>query len=188
MIQNAYKLTLVTFLSCFTFTILEGQITFTKGYLVNDKGDTLRGEVKVNPKKEQDNYARVTFKDESGTQKNYKPAKIKGYGFNNEHFVSLTNKDEQLFYKRLTNGPFFLYKSSFEVVVMNKAAFEFEYFLFKEGDKKLTSVKENKFKKQLKEWMEDNEEIAEGYVDEKNFNVESAIEVINKYNTWKKDN
>lgn len=82
-----------------------------------------------------------------------------------------------------------LYKGAFEVVVMNKATWEFEYFLFKQGDKKLTDVKEGKFKKQLQEWMKDNQEYAEAYNDsEKKLNVESAIEVINKYNDWKNKN
>ena len=196
MVQNTYKLLLAAFLAVFTFATTNAQITFTKGYLVNEKGDTLRGEVKMNPKKEQDYYARVTFKDASGTQKNYKPAKVKAYGFDNEHFVSIVNNDEGLFYKRLTNGPILLYKGAFEVVVMNKATWEFEYFLFKQGDNlpggkagKLTDVKEAKFKKQLQEWMKDGQEYAEAYNDsDKKLNVESAIEVINKYNDWKKSN
>ncbi|MDZ4664916.1 MAG: hypothetical protein SGJ15_08580 [Bacteroidota bacterium] len=196
MIQNTYKLLLAAFLAAFTFSGTKAQITFTKGYLVNEKGDTLRGEVKMNPKKEQDYYARVTFKDASGTQKNYKPSKVKAYGFDNEHFVSIVNNDEGLFYKRLTNGPIVLYKGAFEVVVMNKATWEFEYFLLKEGDNlaggkagKLTDVKGGKFKKQLQEWMKDGQEHAESYNDsDKKLNVESAIEVINKYNNWKKNN
>jgi len=189
MVQNASKLFLLAFLVAFSFNGTRAQITFTKGYLINEKGDTLRGEVKLNPKKEQDYYARVTFKDASGTQKNYKPAKVKAYGFDNEHFVSITNNDEGLFYKRLTNGAILLYKGAFEVVVMNKATWEFEYFLFKEGDKKLTDVKEGKFKKQLQEWMRDAQEYAEAYNDsDKKLNVESAIEVINNYNTWKRSN
>jgi hypothetical protein len=189
MVKNAYKLVLTAFLAALAFSATKAQVTFTKGYLVNEKGDTLRGEVKLNPKKEQDYYARVTFKDASGTQKNYKPAKVKAYGFDNEHFVSIINNDEGLFYKRLTNGAILLYKGAFEVVVMNKATWEFEYFLFKQGDKKLTDVKEGKFKKQLQEWMKDGQEYAEAYNDsDKKLNVESAIEVINKYNDWKRSN
>ena len=164
------------------------QITFVKGYLVGEKGDTLLGEVKTNPKKEQDNYNKVMFKDASGVQKNYKPNKVKGYGYANNHFVSKEHNEEVKFFKRMTDGPIVLYKAAFEVVVMNETSFDFEYYLFKEGDKKLTEVKEGKFKKQLQEWMKDNQEFADDYKDEKKLNAESAVDIINKYNTWKKSN
>jgi hypothetical protein len=163
------------------------QFTFVKGYVVTDKGDTLRGEVKVNPKKEHEGYQRVTFKDASGAQKNYKPAKTKGYGFENNHFISWGKEEEALFYKRLANGPIFFYKSAFEVVSMNKSTWEFDYFLFKEGEKKMTDAKIGKFQKQLKEWMKDAQEYAEYYKENsKDIDEASAIEAITKYNDSKK--
>src|SRR5438105_6955200 len=113
MVQNPYKLLLALVLALFTANIGKAQITFVKGYIINDKGDTLRGEVKTNPKKEHESYARVTFKDASGAQKNYKPAKVKGYGFENNHFISWGKEDEALFYKRLASGAINFYKSAF---------------------------------------------------------------------------
>lgn len=167
---------------------LTSQITFVKGYVVDEKGDTLRGEIKINPKKEQDNYNKLMFKDASGVQKNYKPNKVKGYGYDNNHFVAIDHLDEVKFFKRLTNGHIILYKAAFEVVVMNSTSYDYEYYLFKEGDKKLTEVKEGKFKKQMQEWMKDNQEFIEDYKDEKKLNAENAVEAINKYNAWKKSN
>ncbi len=161
------------------------QIAFTPGYLITESGDTLKGEVKINPKKEHDNHRKVFFKDASGNQKNYKPEKVKGYGYGNNHYLSFNSASEWVFYKRLTNGPIILYKSSFEVTVMNKTDFEFEYFLFKEGDKKPTEVKEHKFKKQLQEWMKDYPEPAEEYKDEKKLDEAAAVKIITQYNLWK---
>lgn len=164
------------------------QISFVKGYIVNDKGDTLKGEVKVNPKKEQDNYNKVFFKDASGVQKNYKANKVKAYGFNNRNFVAMTLDEEPKFYEKLTDGAIILYKVAFEVTNMNETSFDFDYFLYKEGDKKLTDVKLGKFKKQLQEWMSGSAEFASDYKDEKKFNEPLAIEIITKYNEWKKSN
>ncbi|MGZ3899986.1 MAG: hypothetical protein ACXVNQ_06465 [Bacteroidia bacterium] len=186
--KNHYlKFILFAFLSG---SMLKGfsQVTFVKGYLINEKGDTLKGEIKINPKKEYENHHKVFFKDASGTQKNYKPNKVKGYGYDNNHYVSITQDDEALFYKRLTNGDITLYKSAFEVVNMNASSFDYEYYLFREGDKKLTEVKQSKFKKQLQEWMSGAAGFASDYEDDKKFNEESAIAVINKYNEWKKTN
>ncbi len=169
--------------------ILQAQITFVKGYLITEKGDTLKGEVKMNPKKEYENYNKVFFKDNSGIQKNYKPnKKIKGYGFDNNHFVTITLDEETKFYKRLTTGDITFYKISFEAINMNEVTYDFDYFLFREGDKKLTNAKQNKFKKQLQEWMTGSAGFANDFKDEKIFNEAGAIEAINKYNEWKKAN
>jgi hypothetical protein len=170
------------------FSGLQAQGNFVKAYMINAKGDTVRGEVKINPKKEFDHYFKITFKDDAGAQKNYKPTKIKGYGFDNKDFISWGEDDEAMFYERLTNGPIILYKSCFLSVHMNQEIREPAYYLYKEGDKKLTDVKEDKFKKQIQEWMKDSSEFAGEYTEEKKFNVESAVAVINKYNDWKKSN
>jgi hypothetical protein len=167
---------------------LWSQIKFVPGYLINDKGDTLKGEVKVNPKKEHDLYLKVMFKDASGAQKNWKPAKVKGYGFDGRHFISVKNNDEDMFFQRLTDGYIVLYKAAFEVIVMNDTSFDFEYYVMREGDTKHTEVKENKFKKQMSEWMKDNTEFITEFKDEKKFNAEAAADVINRYNAWKKSN
>lgn len=185
--STRFILTLASGLCMFTFQ-LRSQITFVKGYLITDKGDTLQGEIKMNPKKEHDSYLKVFFKDNSGVQKNYKPGKVKGYGFGENHFVSLKHDEEDMFFKRLTSGSILLYKAAFEVVVMNETSYDFEYYVFKEGDKKLTEVKEGKFKKQMMEWMKDNTEFISEFKDEKKLNEEAAKEAILKYNDWKRSN
>lgn len=164
----------------------KAQITFVKGYVINDKGDTLRGEVKINPKKEKDNFMRVSFKAEDGTQKNYKANKLKGYGFDNKHFIAGEHDGEQKFYQRLTNGELLLFKIMFESINMNESTFEPEYFIKHKDQEKYTEVREGKFRKQLQEFMKDDPSYAQGYEDEKHFNVEKAVEVINKYNASKK--
>ncbi|MDO9000460.1 MAG: hypothetical protein Q7W45_11890 [Bacteroidota bacterium] len=158
------------------------QIAFLKGYIVNDKGDTIRGEVKINPKKEQDNYSKVFFKEESGTQKSYKPNKVKAYGFDNQHFTALDYDGELKFYKVLVIGEISLYKMMFEVINMNAVSYAAEYFITRKEDKKMTSVKENKFKKQLQEMMSGAAGFANEYDGDKKINEESAIQVIKKYN------
>src|ERR1041385_6306165 len=105
MVPKLYKLLLAATIAVLAPNAIFAQFTFVKGYIVNEKGDTLRGEVKTNPKKEHESYQRVTFKDASGAQKNYKPAKIKGYGFENNHFISFGKDDEATFYRVLVSGP-----------------------------------------------------------------------------------
>ncbi len=182
------KKALLTFLIAFFAAFLNAQVTFVKGYLIPDKGDTLKGEVKINPKKEHENSNKVFFKDGTGVQKNYKPNKVKGYGYDKSHYVAIPHDGETKFYKRLSNGNILFYKVAFEITNMNETSFDFDYFLFKEGDKKLTTAKQNKFKKQLQEWMVGNADFASAFEDAKIFNQQSAIDAINKYNDWKKAN
>lgn len=169
-------------------TFAKAQITYVKGYMVPLKGDTMKGEVKVNPKKEQDNYSKLGFKDASGGQKNYKPEKVKAYGYGDKHYVSFTVDNETKYYRRLCDGFIKFYKVAFEINSANETTYDYDYFIMKEGDKKLTNVKQNKFKKQMQEWMAGNPEIANEYQEAKEFNEQSAVNVINKYNDWKKNN
>jgi hypothetical protein len=176
------KISVLSFLiSLLTFTS-NAQIAFVKGYIVNEKGDTLKGEVKINPKKEQDNYSKVFFKEETGTQKSYKPNKVKAYGFDKQHFVVMDYEGELKFYKVLVRGEISLYKMMFEVTNMNAVSYEGEYFITRKDDNKMTSVKEGKFKKQLQEMMSGASGYANEYQDDKKLNEESAITVISKYN------
>ena len=170
---------------CFCFSYGHTQGGFVKAYIVNEKGDTLKGEAKPNPKKEIDSYNKIFFKDQSGVQKNYKPNKIKAYGCNNEHFVSLDSEGEMKFFKVLSRGEINFYKLGFEGLRMNNVVFEVEYYISRPNSKDLVTVKEGKFKKQLTEWMKDNTEFINSYGDDKKFDPDKAIEIITQYNNWK---
>ena len=174
----ALLISLVTFSS-------NAQIAFVKGYIVNEKGDTVRGEVKINPKKEQGNYDKVFFKDDSGTQKNYKPNKVMAYGFDKQHYITMDYEGEPKFYKALVRGEISLYKMMFEVTNMNATSFDGEYYITRKDDKKMTAVKEGKFKKQLQEMMSGAAGYANDYEGDKKLNEEKAVEVINNYNNRK---
>jgi hypothetical protein len=164
------------------------QGTFVKAYVVTDKGDTVRGEAKVNPKKPVEMFDKVTFKDVNGVQKNYKPAKTRAFGMDTAHFIALSYEGEPKFYQVLARGPINLYMVAFEAMNMNEVVLEREYFLSLPDNKKLVNVKQNKFKKQLLEWMKDKPEIAENYSEEKIFDPQRAKEVIEEYNAWKSTN
>jgi len=167
-------------------TTLKAQITFVPGYVVTEKGDTLKGEVKINPKKEQDNHNKVYFKDAQGMQKNYKPNKIKAWGYGNNHYIAMDIGGEEKYYKAIARGEISLYKMIFEEVNMNASNFVADYFLIKEGDKKMTDVKQTKFKKQLGEMMSGAAGYTSDYEDGKTIDEAKAAEVINKYNNRKK--
>lgn len=163
------------------------QITFVKGYIVTLNGDTLKGEIKMNPKKEIDKFTKVFFKDESGVQKNYKPDKLKAYGFEGNHFIASKYEGEMMFYKILANGKIMLYEMMYEMQQMNDIVFKSEYYLATKGATEFEKLKQNKYKKQLSELMKDNAEIISGD-EEKKFEIEKVTEIVNQYNDWAKNN
>jgi len=180
------KKCLLALFICFVALLAPAQSTTVKGYIITGKGDTLRGDAKINPKKELDNYDKVIFKDANSPQKLYRPIKIKGYGFNDEHFISMDSQDdEKKFYKVLVRGEINFYKLGYEAMKMNEIVFEVEYYIAHGESTDLTLIKESKFKKQLSEWMKDNTTFIDAYPEEKKFDYEKALAAIKNYNSWK---
>jgi len=163
------------------------QTYYEKGYLVSEKGDTIRGEVKLNQKKEFEVYTKVTFRDEKGVQKNYKLEKVKAYGFKNRNFFKMEYGSEEYFYEVLAVGAISFYKIVFEALYAKTVELETEYFIKKAEGKKVSSMKSSKFKKTMLDWMEDHPEFINAYEEPepKKFDEAKAIEVINQYNALK---
>lgn len=182
--RSMRKTAILFFCSYLTFTV-HSQNTFVKGYMINEKGDTLRGEVKLNPKKEIEQYTKLTFKEATGAQKNYKPAKVRGYGFEQNHFVVMEDSEHEIkFAKVLATGPIGFYKLGFEGLKMNTVVLEYEYYLVSSENNDKELVKETKYKRQLNEWMRDNVSFLEANADKK-FDEQKVLEIINQYNAWK---
>jgi hypothetical protein len=160
------------------------QISFVKGYMITMTGDTLKGEIKTNPKKEFDSYNKVFFKDPTGVQKNYKPDKVKGYGFDNKHFIASTYEGEPMFYKILSRGQVMLFEMMYEMQNMNEIVYKTEYYVAKKEDTEYSKLKESKYKKQLSELMKDNPEILATADEDKKFEIEKVVTLVNQYNNW----
>lgn len=161
------------------------QQKYVPGYIVTTAGDTLKGEIKINEKKPLDRYVKAPFRDTKGMQKTYKPEKIKGYGFGSDNFVTRQDGSEPAFFRVLTDGHIDLLELKYEGLRMNKPVVESEYYLAVEGEKNMQQVKSRNFRKQLGSVMNDNEEIASQYPEDKQFEEEEALSVINAYNAWK---
>jgi hypothetical protein len=158
------------------------QIIFEKGYVVNSKGDTLKGEVKLNIADTTEYYDKAVFRDEKG-QKNFFPEKTRAYGVGNRHFVSIKVHGEAAFYEVLTRGHISFYKRLLEAIKMNELATELEYYIAV-GDKKPYVLGPEKFRRQLVLAMEDNDSFATGYQG-KEFDQSRVAETIAAYNDWK---
>jgi len=163
------------------------QGNFMKGYVINLKGDTLKGELKNNPKKEIDMYSKVYLKISETDKKYYKPDKIKEYSVNGKTYVSRMHDGEAVFMKRISNGVVNLYE--YQVIWLNKLneeVIESEYYVEKKGDAAPVKIKSGKFKKQICEIMSDNADLIKDIQDKK-YEYENIVDVFEQYNTWAKE-
>jgi hypothetical protein len=184
--KNAHPLTLLVLALCFAMipcARLHAQVIFDKGYIINTKGDTVRGDVKLNISDTSEYYDKAVFKDEKG-QKNYLPEKIRGYGVGKRNFTSIKLRGETSFYEILAKGHIGMYKRVLEAIKMNELAHETEYYFTVDGKKPVVLGPE-KFRRQLALVMEDNTSFITGYGDD-TFNEKKVAETITQYNNWKR--
>jgi len=140
------------------------QLNFYEGYIVTINGDTLRGEIKANPKKELSLFAKVMFRDKEGSTKTYKADKIKAFSYFNiekkkwHQFISITD-DEPKFYKVAISYPVKIFEYQFEDMKMGEFFTAKEYYLQK--GEKFVELKSKKLKKQLTEYIDNPDILSE---------------------------
>ena len=157
------------------------QAKYYSGYVILLNGDTLKGEVKKNPKHEYDNFAKAAFRKKEGAEiKTYNPTKIKEYSVDGVTFVSRNVDGEQVFVKRLSKGTVNLYEAQIEVLQMNDIKVKSDYYMEKKAGE-FVKIKSGKFKKQVEEVMSDNQEIVKA-LDDKKYEYENIVELFNAYN------
>ena len=181
-IKNIFSLTVVVVAAVFAFNFKAvAQAKYYQGYVIMLTGDTLKGEIKKNPKKEYDNFAKAAYRKKEGSEiKTFAPNKIKEYTVDGTTFVSRNIDGEQVFVKRLSKGAVNLYKAQLEVYQMNDIKVKSDYFMEKKSGE-FVKIKSGKFKKQVEEVMSDNETIVKALEDKK-YEYENIVELFNAYN------
>ena len=98
--------------------------------------DTIKGEVKMNPKKQYDNYTKVAYRKKEGNEiKTFGPKKIKGYLVDSSLFLSRVVDNEPVFVKRLSVGDSigYLYELQVQFDQLNEMKVESDYYVEKEN-------------------------------------------------------
>lgn len=181
-IKNIFSITVVVVATVIAFnTRATAQIKYFKGYVLMLNGDTLKGEIKKNLKKEFDNFCRAAYrKADGGEIKTFRPDKIKEYHVDGMTFVSRNVEGEQVFVKRVSKGAVNLYESQIEVLIMNDLKVKSDYYMEKAAGE-FVKIKSGKFKKQISDAMGDNEAVLKG-LEEKKYDYENIVELFNVYN------
>lgn len=167
----------------------EPAVTNGQGYVVTNKGDTLKGEIIERDKKtglrlEDDKIKLIISPTE---KKTYAPGKIKMYynGENVYESVEFKN-DEFAFMQVVSKGALALYQLDLE---RNKKGeievYETQYYVKKPAEKGAIAIriKENNFKKDIGLLIKDNDDMYDE-INNKDLVFEDLEKVIKDYNAW----
>jgi hypothetical protein len=181
-IKHIFSVSVVVVAAVMAFnTRLTAQVKYFQGYVIMLNGDSLKGEIKKNLKREFDNFTKASFRKKEGSEiKSFTPAKIKEYYVDGITFVSRNVDGEQVFVKCISKGVVNLYESQIETLQMNEIKVKSDYYMEKHGGE-FVKVKSSKFKKQMTDLMADNEEIVKA-LEEKKYDYDNIVEVVNIYN------
>lgn len=158
------------------------QTKYRKGYVITWKGDTLKGEIESNPKKENDCYRKVKFRAGAGMPlKGFTPERLKEYGMDSLIFIYRKIEDEDVFIKQILFGKIKLYEGRTELLEGTKSTFEPDYFYLKGDEAIVVQDKPTKFKKQMIALMADNAELIK-LIEEEKYNYGNVIELFKAYN------
>lgn len=184
------SLTLVLLLVLGSFTAAKAEYVWKPGYVILNSGDTVKGEIKYNTKKELSMFSKVSLKNAENVQKNYKPDDIKEYCYDNVHFVTRTMDKELVFLKLVSGGKINLFEWQYEVYHGDQTLVEKDFYIEKIGsdEKEPKKLKGNHFKKTVSELMADHTElVARVEADDKKYEIADMQSVIEEYNDWYAD-
>lgn len=177
---------LLLLFTAFTITSLHAELVYKTGYVVLISGDSVKGDIRVNTKKELPLYQKVAVKQGEAT-KTYKPEQVKEFGFESTLFIARKVDGEMQFLKVISAGSVNLYELQYELQRGNDLVVESEYYIEKsDGSVELQKAKSGKFKKTVADLMSDNSElVTRVQSSDKKYEIAEMKQVCDEYNTWR---
>ncbi|NOQ26631.1 MAG: hypothetical protein GQ564_14830 [Bacteroidales bacterium] len=202
--KKIYLLIIFIFIS--TINLLS-QNNYSKGYVVTFNKDTIHGEIKQTSNSEM--YIKIYFKDALGNQSVLNTNTIISYKIDNDYYYRKMHPysyDYYYFFKLKFDGKIKLYefRKIPETIESGNISSEYSnvksittYFpnfenqntiIFLEKDDLVKLVDGSRFKRQIKKFVKDDQEIIEKIVD-KTYNESEIYSLVRKYNeNYKKRN
>ena len=180
-------LSLVILLVLGTYGITRAELVWKTGYVILNSGDTVKGEIKYNTKKELPLFTKVSLRNAENVTKNYKPDDIREYCYEETHFLTRTMDKELVFLKLVSSGNINLFEWQYEIYHGDQTQVEKDFYIEKIGsaEKEPQKLKGNKFRKMVSELMSDNTELVNRVEnDNKKYEINEMQSVIEEYNEW----
>lgn len=191
--------TLVTLLfGCFVLTAISQPnkkakmaAVFVPGYYINNKNDTVRGQLQINPEDLTDFYSRFAFiSGRAKKPKMFLAGQTKAYGFEGRNFVSLNTDGQKLFVERLVYGRLRFYEYRYNGKINGSPGIESVYYIrdmYAEGEndglKEPRKMSHKFYKKSLKPYLQDQPMLWSD-LDKYTFNRDKVVQTINEFNQF----
>lgn len=164
---------------------------YEKGYYISQRGDTVRGDIQVNPEDETEFHRQFSFRAKGQTKpRAYNAQRSKGYGYGSKHYVLHVIDGEKLFLRRLAKGRLSFFEYRFHGKKNGYDAIDAVYYIRDNGaegeDLGLRELKEISgqfYKRQLKPYMKD-QLILWDDLDKFDFDRKKVIEAIREFNRY----
>ncbi|MBA3664602.1 MAG: hypothetical protein H0W61_10385 [Bacteroidetes bacterium] len=163
-----------------------------KGYYLNPKGDTVKGEVQTNYDNELDIYKGFNFRV-PGTTKvvAISSKKAKGYGYEGHHFVLFPyDSQSEVYLEQLVSGRLNFFEFKFNETKEGRPVISSKYYIQDtKADEKEKEMRELKaistkfYKKDLKPYMKE-QPVTWNDLDKFTFNKEAVINAIKEFNKY----
>ena len=178
------KILFVFYLQFFTI-IFFAQDGYVKGYIVNYKGDTIKGKIKDRKyPKNLIGWQKINFINEKGEKDKYTADDIRGYSKSNSssyRSLALGVEGTKRFAQILESGEIILF--SYSLGLSQNA--RFQYYLQKVGDvNSLMEWREADYKKTANYFLKDDKELVKLIEDEK-LKPGDIQTIVKEYNLWK---
>ena|ERR1700741_4269063 len=161
---------------------LSAQADYTEGYIVSAKGDTIRGEIKLNHKNEMEVYSKVMFREKNpGQARQYVPSKIRSFSFDGLEYASVRLDNQWIFMQVVCRGRimFFEYKPP---VALGNERMQSQYFIMKGGFESLEQFfVDSKAKKHIKPFLADDKEFQKE-IENETIDYSGLVYTISRYN------
>lgn len=181
-IKNSLILLTITILTITFHYQAAAQLKYYKGYVIPLKGDTLKGEIESNPKKEIDHFRKIKYRARAGMPtKGFIAGKIKEYKMDSTIFISRKIDDQDVFIKLIVPGKINIYEGRTEDVDGKEVTLLPDYFYLKGEETVLVQDKPSRFKKQMMALMADNTDITKAISDD-TYTYSNVLELFKAYN------
>lgn len=165
---------------------------FSQGYYVNQRNDTVKGEIQVNLEDETEFYKKFFFRAaKTGKPRAFDFRRAKAYGFDNRHFVTIEYDGEKSFVERLVDGRLAFYEKLELGKVDGMPSIVSVYYIAdtwtQDKDKKMARVSTKFYKKSLKPFMKEEQPVIWDDLDKFTFSENAVMQALNEFNSYYAD-
>jgi hypothetical protein len=163
---------------------------FADAYYVSSRGDTVKGELQINPEKETEFYRQFAFRSKGSKKPRLIGCqKAMAYGFGDRNFIRREVEGSMQFLERLVSGRLTLYEYCYPGEENGNPAIRSSYFIEDKsneqgsGQQQMTRISRKFYKRSLKPYLNEHPSIW-NRLDKFHFSETDLVAAISEFNGY----